>query len=243
MSEQNDSTVTELDLETSANAEQASDSETTSTDSQDQKSEQGEADLSFLSGEDKPAPTKEEAKSKTLVGQVNSAQKKIEGGKKSIDDFPEYIQEELRERGIEQTVQASAPKEVNQAQLVKQVVEQMKNQETFESLRGQLKEMAITSEQADSLKAEFKELKTSGLSDLKALETSVRLAGLTSKVQEARQQGIKMGQMALGSQGQVQTMRQPSQPDPLELTGDDFIKWAERQAADDMYHTKRRSTL
>jgi len=246
MSEQNDSTASELNLDTSANAEQASDSEATEGNQEPESKQPEKADLTFLDGESKSEsaePSKEEARKKSLIGQVNAAQKKIDAGKKSIEEFPEYVQEELRERGVEQTVQKTAPKEVNQEQLVKQVLDQLKNKETFDTLRGELSQMDLSTEQANALKAEYKELKQSGLTDHKSLETAVRLAGLSNKVEQARQQGIQIGRMALGSQGQPQSLRKPGEVDPLDLEGEDFIKWAEKQGRDDMYHTKRRSTL
>jgi len=229
MSEQNDSTASELDLDTSADAEHASDSQDT-TEAQDQTSEPEKTDLSFLDGEDTSVEQSEQ-KAKSLIGQVNAAQKNIDAGKKTVNDFPEYIQEELKQRNVVAEVQKETPS----SDIVEKVVKQLKQQETFENLKSELKGMSLSKEQAEGLSAEYKALKDSGLPDLKSLETAVRLSGLTKDVTQARQQGIELGRMALGSQGEPQSMRK-QEVDPLTLTGDDFFAWSEKQKRNEKGH-------
>ena len=215
MFEQNDS-ETELNLYDS-DTEQQSDADT-------QESEQENSDLSFLDGEDNESSlNKDETRKKSLEWQVNSAQSQIDSGEKSVEDFPEYLQKEL-------TVSDNSTQQINEEEIIEKAVKRIEEKKDFDSLREELKAMELTPDQTKLLEAEYQELKTSGLTNQKALKTAVRLTGLTSQIEQARQDGIQIGRMGLTPTGQVQSLKQPKEADPLNMSDDDFLKWSNSQA-------------
>ena len=219
MFEPEDNSEAELDLKDSS-IEPKSDADINND-------EQG-SDLSFLDGEeDKSSSIKAESRKKALEGQVNSAQSQIDSGEKSVEDFPEYLQKEL-------TVSAE-PIQFNEEAIVEKAVQRIEDKKDFDSLKAELKAMELTSEQTKLLQDEYQELKTSGLTNKKALSTAVRLTGLTSQIEQARQDGIQLGRMGLTPNGQVQSLKQPKEADPLEMTDDDFLKWSNSKANSSRY--------
>jgi hypothetical protein len=201
-------------------------------DSEEEGVESDIADLSFLEESDNADSitndSKEDAREKTLQGQIKAAQKKIDEGKASFEDFPSYIKEKLdgESKPVKDSKKTEKVKALDEEAIVKRAMQRIKEEQTFESLRSQVQSLELDSEKASLLKAEFTGLKKEGVANTKALETAIRLVGLGEEVASAEQRGLKMGLMGIKPSGKHQTMKKQEQ-NIEKMSDDDFMNWSD----------------
>jgi len=197
-------------------------------------SEQGDLnsedlDLSFLDEDSKQhlkqevIEDKEAKRMKSLDGQVKSAIKKIDKGA-DISDFPDYLQKELKSRGVKKVPEKPV---IDEEALINKAVARLKSEQEFETLRSQINDLGLEGESIKLLRKEYTELVDSGLSKTNALKTAIRLSNLDAQVNEAEQRGISLGRMAIPPKGKPIASKKTPAPD--KMSDDEFLKWSNSQ--------------
>jgi len=193
------------------------------------------ADLSFLEEDESDdseleADTnqKDEARKKTLDGQIKSAESKLASGEKSLRDFPKYIQKELTKLGYE--LNDTIPHKFDEETIVNKAYQKLQEVNKFESIKSQIQSLDLDKDQAQALKNEFVLLRKKGLSKVDSLQTAIRLAGISQDHIQENQRVVKQSRIVLPPQGQSQTMRK-KEFDPLKLDDDQFLAWTKKMDA------------
>jgi len=119
----------------------------------------------------------EEAKQK----QINAWQRKLDEGKVNITDLPENLKW-LAPHLTEPTAKKTDP---DIDAIVERKIAEKEELHKFMQMKEGLSELNLTNAQKKELEAEFKDLRSSGLPQTKALEKAMKLAGVDPDGQKA----------------------------------------------------------
>ena len=224
--------ASELGLEEQATTEQnAVTQEEGNTQEASNSGDEGKSpDLDFLdASQEGRTDDKELARQKTLEGQLKSALKKVEEGSTTLDELPEYQRE-----WVQMKLKGSKPKKkepvIDEETVIQRAVERLEEKQRFEKMKAEIKSLDLDNDSIKTLKQEYSDLRSAGLSEAKALEKAIRLASIDSISHEDIERQQKIQKMAIFSQGKRQSM-QRKEPDPLTMNADDFLAWSNKQAS------------
>ena len=136
-----------------------------------EESEASEQEQDTLDLDDKSTASKaEEAKQK----QINAWQSKLDEGKATITDLPAN----LRWLAPHLTEPTAKKPEADITRLVNEAIAEREELGKFMQMKAGLSELNLTNAQKKELEVEFKDLRSSGLTQSKALEKAMKLAGV-----------------------------------------------------------------
>ena len=154
-------------------AEDATDSDGTKGDSEENADEKPEDEQDGLNLEkDKPEPKDER------VSQIKAAQKRIDDGKVTVEQFLKehpaqgWLKDYLKPKGQEPDHKAIA------REIAKEAIEEERLNAKFSNLKEALEEQGLPKEKKRLLEEKFQAYRKRGLSKLDALETAVEVANI-----------------------------------------------------------------
>lgn len=217
MSNAQDTDADELQLEVTAEAESA-------VDSQNSQEAEGEHDAVINLEKDdqkvdKLSPAQEQAQRQEEAWLL-----KVTSGKANVEDAPKWLQARLNSK-LEATDETPDIEAVVQRSLAKE-----REDAEFKDLQSQIP--ALTQSQADELQERYKALRPAGR--VAALRATLDAMGLSSKLKEAEARGIAKGKMSLPRSGQPAVKKSDNLIGgvPEDVINDDK-KWAEYVARGD----------
>ena len=150
-----------------------------------EESTDGEQEQDTLDLDDKSTASKaEEAKQ----NQINAWQRKLDEGKATNTDLPDNLSW-LASHLTEPKAKESAP---DIDAIVERKIAEKADLQKFMEMKAGLSELNLTNAQKKELESEFKDLRSSGLKQTKALEKAMRLAGVDPSGQKMQQLKEKM---------------------------------------------------
>lgn len=154
----------------------------------------------------------------------------ITSGRKSLDDLPadkQWLKVKI------ETQLGLIQKEPEIDKLIDQRLQRKEEERAYKTLLSNLRSMKLTGDQKDTIKTEFADLKASGLSDLKALEKTMKIAGIPMD-QEAQDRMILRQRMAVPHQGTGKIKDSTPQ-----ITDDDFYSNSPKERMKSLMQTLR----
>lgn len=121
--------------------------------------------------------SKEEAKQK----QIDAFYRKVKTGDLSLDEIPsrqEWMKPFIEARLDSESVKETKKKELDVSDIVQEALQAERAEGRFQDQFDSLKAMDLTANQMATINAEFKDLRSGGMSKDKALDTARRLAGV-----------------------------------------------------------------
>lgn len=122
--------------------------------------------------------TAEEQKEK----QIASLMRKIESGELTLDSIPvkqKWAKEEIERRTALKQKEQAKSEELDVDAIVERKLREKQDEQDFQAKQTKLQALGISSQEREALLAEYKDLRTAGLSKNVALDKAMRLAGIS----------------------------------------------------------------
>lgn len=161
---------------------------------------QQEDDLLEEENQTEPSEKKEKAADTAAIQtqkNVDHWVNEITSGRKSLTDLP--TDKQWLKTHIEAKLGA-IQKEPEIDKLIDERLNRKEEERNYKTLRSSLQSMKLTGEQKDTVKTEFKDLRESGLTEFKALEKAMKMAGIPMD-QEEQDRLILRQRMSVPRQG------------------------------------------
>lgn len=169
-----EATTTSEELFTSTDAEGGSPNVST-TETKNEELNLGEENKASLDLQE--TSSKEEAKQ----AQIDAFYRKVKLGEISLDDIPDrqgWMKPFIEARLDTESVKENKKKALDVTDIVQEALQAERAEGRFQDQFDSLKSMDLTANQMATINAEFKELRSNGMSKDKALDTARRLAGI-----------------------------------------------------------------
>lgn len=127
---------------------------------------------------------KEAERERKKAEQVSAFFKKIVSGKMSIDDLPkhqQWLRPMIEERLVDQAEKEKVSKELDLDALLEAKLAEKEDERDFINLKASVGSMKLSERQVAEIEAEFRELRTLGVSKTKALQKAMQLAGVKNE--------------------------------------------------------------